>query len=255
MSKLNSKIYAPLITSVLAFSVLETLVRTDLIPSFILPAPSEVFISLFLDRVELFSGASQTAGFAAIGLILSFVIGTSLAIILSLSNWLRDAIFPIAIFFQTVPIIAVAPVLVIWFGFGPPTVVASAFIVSIFPVIASVLLGLESTDSMLIDLFRIYSATRMQMLFKLRLHSALPQIFSGLRIASGLAVIGAVVGEFVAGSGLGSVVDSARTQQRIDKVFAAVLISALIGLIFVSLINYFSWLSMKHWHVSEHRRD
>ncbi len=248
---MKSKVWAPIISLVVVFSVLEILVRTNMIASFILPAPSDVATSLLQDRIELFGGAWQTFSYAAIGLILSFVFGTGLAILLSLSRWLKDAIFPIAIFFQTVPIIALAPVLVIWFGFGPPTVVASAFIVSIFPVIASVLLGLESTDPMFVDLFRIYSASRLQILFKLRIHAALPQIFSGLRIAAGLSVIGAVVGEFVAGSGLGSVVDSARTQQRIDKVFAAVLISSLIGLIFVSLINYFSWLSLRHWHSSE----
>ena len=248
------KLIPPTVTLVVIFVVLEILVRTGAIASFILPAPSEVLKSLFEDRAELFGGAWQTASFAFIGLFLSFIIGTSLAVLLSLSRWLKDAIYPIAIFFQTVPIIAIAPVMVIWFGFGPPTVVASAFIVSIFPVIASVLIGLESTDTMLVDLFRIYSATRMQILFKLRLPAALPHIFSGLRIASGLAVIGAIVGEFVAGSGLGSVVDSARTQQRIDKVFAAVLISSLIGLLFVSLINYLSWLNLRNWHMSEQEK-
>ena len=248
---MNSKIWAPFISLIVVFASFEILVRTGVIARFILPAPSDVVMSLFQDRAELLGGAWQTASYAAIGLLFSFVFGTGLAVLLSLSRWLKDAIYPIAIFFQTVPIIALAPVLVIWFGFGPPTVVASAFIVSIFPVIASVLLGLESTDPMLVDLFHIYSASRSQILFKLRLHAALPQIFSGLRIASGLAVIGAVVGEFVAGSGLGSVVDSARTQQRIDKVFAAVLISSLIGLVFVSVINYLSWVSLRHWHSSE----
>lgn len=251
----NSKILAPVLSLICVLVTLEILVRTGVIASYVLPAPSDVLKSLYEDRGELFGGAWQTASFAFIGLFLSFLIGTSLAVLLSLSRWLKEAIFPIAIFFQTVPIIAIAPVMVIWFGFGPPTVVASAFIVSIFPVIASVLLGLESTESILVDLFRIYSASRIQILFKLRLPAALPQIFSGLRIASGLAVIGAIVGEFVAGTGLGSVVDTARTQQRIDKVFAAVLISSIIGLLFVSLINYLSWLSLKNWHMSEHQKD
>ncbi len=253
--KVNSKILAPLISILASFVTFEILVRLNIIQSFVLPAPSEILLALFQDRIELLAGALQTASYAALGLLLSLVLGSSLAILFSLSHWLRDAIFPVAIFFQTVPIIAIAPVLVIWFGFGPPTVVASAFIVSIFPIIASVLLGLDSADPLLIDLFKIYSANRIQILFKLRIPSALPQIFSGLRIASGLAVIGAIVGEFVAGGGLGSVVDSARTQQRMDKVFAAVLLSALIGLLFVSLINFFSRLSLQHWHASELRKD
>ncbi len=251
----TSKIWAPILSLISLFILLETLVRCDIIASFILPAPSEVLKSLVNDHAELLEAARETAGSAAVGLILSFVIGSTLAIFLSLSRWLRDAIYPFAIFFQTVPVIALAPVLVIWFGFGAPTIMASAFIVSVFPVIASVLLGLESTDSMPVDLFRIYGASRFDILVKLRLHAALPQIFSGLRIASGLAVIGAVVGEFVAGSGLGSVVDSARTQQRIDKVFAAVFISSLIGLIFVAFINFLSFRTLKNWHISERHQD
>jgi NitT/TauT family transport system permease protein len=231
--------------------LLELLVRQNIIQAFILPAPSEVLSSLITDSKELFEAGLLTAINAAFGLLLSFVLGSAIAIVLSLSRWLRDAIYPFAVFFQTVPVIALAPVLVIWFGFGSPTVIASAFIVSVFPVIASVLLGIESTDPMLVDLFRIYQATRFQILFKLRLRAALPQIFSGLRIASGLAVIGAVVGEFVAGSGLGSVVDSARTQQRIDKVFAAIVISSFIGLIFVTFINFLSRRTLKDWHASE----
>ncbi len=249
--KWTSKIWAPLLSFLILMLLLELLVRQNIIQAYILPAPSEVLISLINDWKELLDAGLLTALNAALGLILSFILGSSIAIILSLSRWLRDAVYPFAVFFQTVPVIALAPVLVIWFGFGSPTVIAAAFIVSVFPVIASVLLGIESTEPMLVDLFRIYQANRLQILFKLRLKAALPQIFSGLRIASGLSVIGAVVGEFVAGSGLGSVVDSARTQQRIDKVFAAVVISSFIGLIFVSFINFLSRRTLKDWHASE----
>jgi NitT/TauT family transport system permease protein len=170
--------------------------------------------------------------------------------LLSASRFLKRAVYPYAIFFQTVPIIAIAPLLVIWFGFGRPTVVASAFIVSIFPIVASTLLGLESTDPALVDLFRLYSAGPVARMTKLRVPFALPQMFSGLRIASGLSVIGAIVGEFIAGGGLGAIVDAARTQQRIDKVFAAVLISAVLGLVMIAVINSIGWLSLKNWHAS-----
>ena len=107
--------------------------------------------------------------------------------------------------------------------------VASAFIVSIFPVIANTLDGILSTDPALRDLFRLYGASRSATLWKLRFPAALPQILTGLRIAGGLAVIGAIVGEFIGGQGLGSVVDVARTQQRTDKVFAAVLLASALG--------------------------
>jgi NitT/TauT family transport system permease protein len=158
---------------------------------------------------------------------------------------------PYATFFQTVPVIALAPVLVIWFGFGRPTVVASAFIVSLFPIIANSLLGLQSTDPLLLDLFKLYRASRFQTLWKLQWPASLPAIFGGLRIASGLAVIGAVVGEFIAGGGLGEVVDSARTQQRLDKVFAAVLLSSILGLLLVVLIDFISRLTLRSWYAGE----
>jgi NitT/TauT family transport system permease protein len=231
--------------------LIEILVRANVIPSFILPAPSEVFHAFLEIREDLIHATLGTALAAIIGLSLSFVIGTGIAITLSLSKYARRAFYPYAVFFQTVPIIAIAPILVIWLGYGQPTVIASAFIVSIFPIIANTLLGLQSTDPALVDLFRLYSAPAWVLMWRLRLPFALPQIFAGLRIAAGLAVVGAIVGEFVGGGGLGSIVDTARTLQRIDQVFAAVLLSALIGLVMIGVINYLSWWFLKNWHASE----
>jgi NitT/TauT family transport system permease protein len=134
------------------------------------------------------------------------------------------------------------------------TVIASAFVVSIFPVIANTLTGILSTDPALRDLFRLYGASTRVTLFKLRFPVALPQILTGLRVAAGLAVIGAIVGEFIGGEGLGSVVDVARTQQRIDKVFAAVLLASVLGLALFGLINLISYLALRRWHASEQSR-
>jgi NitT/TauT family transport system permease protein len=159
------------------------------------------------------------------------------AIALSLSELLRRAVLPFAIFFQTVPIIAIAPLLVIYFGFGLNTVVASATIVSIFPVLASALIALTSTPEGDLELFRLYRAGRWKTLWNLQLPAAYLGIYTGLRVAAGLAVIGAVVGEFVSGGGLGSMIDSARTQQRIDIVFAAILLLSLIGLALINVLR------------------
>jgi len=156
-------------------------------------------------------------------------IGTLLALVFSLSEWLERALYPYALFFQTVPVVAVAPLLVIWFGFGRPTVVASSAIVAFFPVLAGGLAGLRSAEPSLMDLFRLYGASRGRVLVGLRIPSAVPQYLTGLRIAAGLAIVGALVGEFVGGGGLGSVVDVAKTQQRVDKVFGAVLLATLLG--------------------------
>lgn len=250
IKKAFEKILPPLVPLAIGTLVLEMLVRAGWVKAFIFPPPSEIFRSLVEDREEMWAGFLSTATAAGIGLSLSFVIGVSIAVVLSSSNALRRAFYPYAIFFQTVPIISVAPLLVIWFGFGQPTVIASAFIVSVFPIIASTLLGLQSTDPALVDLFKLCSASKTQYFLKLKIPFALPQIFSGLRIASGLAVIGAIVGEFIGGGGLGEIVDSARTQQRIDKVFAAVLISSMLGLVMVGFINYIAFIFLRHWHAS-----
>lgn len=229
----------------------ELLVRFDVVPSYLLPAPSAVLKTMIEDRVELGLAMWSTFWCASLALILSFVLGASVAIACSLSDFWRRAFYPYAVFFQTVPVISIAPLLVIWFGFGEPTVIASAFFVSIFPIIASTMLGLTSTDRNLIDLFRLYGASRQRQVWWLRLPFALPHMLSGLRIAAGLAVIGAIVGEFIGGGGLGSVIDSARTQLRVDKVFAAVLLSSLLGLALVALINQIAKHLLGSWHASE----
>lgn len=245
------KLFTPVLPLVFGATFLELLVRHKIVPSYILPAPSEVLRALIVDRNELWTGFFSTAVAAFSGLALSFIVGFFIAILLSLSTSLRRAFLPYATFFQTVPVIALAPVLVIWFGFGRPTVIASAFIVSIFPIIANAILGLQMADPLLLDLFRLHRASRLQTLWKLKLPGSLPAVFGGLRIASGLAVIGAVVGEFIAGGGLGEVVDAARTQQRLDKVFAAVLLSSLLGLLLVVLIDFISRRTLRSWYAGE----
>jgi NitT/TauT family transport system permease protein len=232
-------------------AVAEFAVRVGLVRSYLVPAPSAVLRALIDNSGELTQAILSTSASALTGFVLSTVTGIAIAVFLSSSRAIQRAFYPYAVFFQTVPIIAIAPLLVIWFGYGMQTVVASAFIVSIFPVIANTLTGILSTDPALRDLFRLYGASTAVTLFKLRFPAALPQILTGLRVASGLAVIGAIVGEFIGGQGLGSVVDVARTQQRVDKVFAAVLLASVLGLALFGLINLVSYLTLRRWHASE----
>jgi NitT/TauT family transport system permease protein len=140
---------------------------------------------------------------------------------------------------------------VIWFGYGLRAVVAAAFIVSVFPVIANTLAGLQSVDPALRDLFRLYGASGWARLTKLSLPWALPNILTGLRIAAGLAVIGAIVGEFVGGGGLGVVVLEAMRQQRTDLVFAAVLHAAALGLGLFAAVSFASRTTLRRWHAQE----
>ena len=246
-----ARVLPPLIPFVVLTVAAELLVRGGFVRAYLVPAPSAVFRAIVESWDELARAMAETSAAAIIGFALSTIVGIAVAVLLSSSRWVERAFYPYAVFFQTVPIIAIAPLLVIWFGYGIQTVIASAFVVSIFPVIANTLSGILSTDPALRDLFRLYGASPAVTLFKLRFPAALPQILTGLRVSSGLAVIGAIVGEFIGGGGLGSVVDIARTQQRIDKVFGAVLLASVLGLALFGLINLVSHLTLRRWHASE----
>lgn len=245
------RVLPPLIPLLLVVALMEIAVRQHWVASYLVPAPTAIVRTMIESRAELFEAFLKTSAGALLGFALSTFGGVAFAVLLSSSRTIQRSFYPYAVFFQTVPIIAIAPLLVIWFGYGMRTVVASAFVVSIFPVIANTLTGLLSTDPALRDLFQLYGASRRVTLFKLSFPAALPQILTGLRVASGLAVIGAIVGEFIGGEGLGSVVDVARTQQRVDKVFAAVLLASVLGLALFGLINLISSLTLRRWHASE----
>ncbi len=245
------QIIPPLIPLAILLILLEILVGQSILPSFLVPAPSSVFEALGSDSRDLFEALTSTGVSAALGFIVSALGGILLGILFSLTPWIQRAFMPYAIFFQTVPIIAIAPLLVIWIGYGQSTVIASAAIVSIFPMIASTLSGLQSTEVPLRELFKLYRASAWDQLFKLRLPSAWPQILVGLKISAGLSVIGAIVGEFIAGGGLGGYIDVARTRQRVDQLFAALILSSLIGLVFVAATNFLGRKTLKRWHASE----
>jgi len=245
------KVGLPLVAFVCIISLWELLVKIKWINSFILPEPSQILNSLIQDKDELWLALGSTAFCVVVAFGLSILIGMGTAILVFTSETILFAFYPYTIFFQTVPIIAIAPLLVIWFGYGIPAVIASGFIVSVFPVIASTLTGLLSADPSLRDLFRLYQASRLQSLTKLYLPSSLPFILNGIRISGGLAVIGTIVGEFLGGVGVGSVIDVARAQQRIDKVFAAVLLASGLGLFLIKLIDLTSYFLLRNWHPSE----
>lgn len=216
---------------------LQAVVDAGLVPSFILPSPLQVAEALEQDQEVLLQGSFETLMASFSGLLLALVFGVSLAFLFSLNRWIKNALYPYTVFFQTVPVVAIAPLLVIWFGFGLRTVQAAAAIVSLFPVLANTMTGLSMVSRENHELFQALGATPSQTLYKLAIPSALPSFFAGLRVAAGLSVVGAIVGEFIAGGGLGSVIDAARTQQRVDLVFAAILLSAAIGFLLVTLVD------------------
>lgn len=248
--RLMRNLLPPLAPLLVVAVAAEIAVRMGWVRSFLIPAPSAIAISMVRDWPDLSHAAMETTLASLIGFTMSAVFGILIAVLLSSAASVQRAFYPYAVFFQTVPIIAIAPLLVIWVGWDR-TVVASAFIVSIFPVIANTLTGLLSTDPALRDLFRLYGAKPQAVLVKLRLPFALPSIFTGLRVAAGLAVIGAIVGEFITGSGIGGVIQVSRQQQRVDKIFAGLLLASILGILLFSGINLASRISLRRWHASE----
>lgn len=243
----------PLVPLVAVILLAELAVRQGWVRAFLVPAPSTVASTMVHEASQLRDVTLETARASLLGFGLSIVVGISIAVLLSSAPWIQRAFYPYAVFFQTVPIIAIAPLLVIWLDFDR-TVPASAFIVSVFPVIANTLAGLLATDPALRDLFELYGAGRAATLLKLRLPYALPSLLTGLRVAAGLAVVGAIVGEFITGSGIGGDIIVARQQQRVDRVFADLLLSAALGIVLFWSINLISRLTLRHWHASEAAR-
>jgi len=236
-SQMIRRFLLPTLPFLIVVILLESLVKSGTVPAYLFPAPSEIWTALTTDTTDFALAAQTTLYEALLGLSLSFVTGVAIAVVMSGSKTLETAFYPYAVFFQTVPLISIAPLLVIWFGYGVPTVVAASFIVSLFPIIINTLAGIRATDPALLDIFKLYGAHSLQTLWLLRIPHAVPQIITGLRIASGLALIGAIVGEFIGGGGLGGLIDAARTQQRLDKVFGAVLISSLAGIAILTMIG------------------
>ena len=256
MKRLFLVIFPPVLVFVMVACTLQLAIGWLQIPRYMLPLPNDVARTLITDRGDLLSAMWTTTEASLIGFAASIFFGISTAIILSSSVWVRRALYPYTLFFQTVPIVAIAPLLVIWFDPGLTSVSMSAFIVSVFPVIANTLAGLLSTDPALLDLFQLYESGPISRLVKLRLPYALPSIINGVRVAAGLAVIGTVVGEFLVGTlgdgeGLGVRIVGAKKNGHLDVVFAAVLLASLLGLALFAAVNGFGYLVLRRWHDSQ----
>jgi NitT/TauT family transport system permease protein len=250
------RLLPPFAALTLMLALWELAARALSIPLYLLPPPSAVAAAGWAEGSALLSSALCTGRAALTGFALSALLGVVTAVVLSSSRLLTRALYPYTVFLQTVPIVAVAPILVLWFGAGFRAVAVSALIVSVFPVIAATLAGLRSVDPALRDLFQLYGAGRAATLFKLSLPAAIPSIVTGLRVASGLSVIGAIVGEFVAGyaeegAGLGITVMAANRQLRTDLLFAAVLCASLLGLAIFGAVDFAGHLLLRRWHPSE----
>jgi NitT/TauT family transport system permease protein len=170
------------------------------------------------------------------GFVTSLVVGTLVGILFAQARWIRSSLYPYAIFLQTVPIVAIAPLIVLWFGAGFPSIVLVSFLLSVFPILSNVVTGLLRVDPALLELFALHRASRWQTLWKLRLPHSVPFLVAGAKVSAGLTVIGAIVGEFFAGygaehPGLGYLILQSAGQLKTELLFASVAASTLLGLL------------------------
>jgi NitT/TauT family transport system permease protein len=224
------------------------------VPPFMLPSPWAVARSVVARFPALVRSLSITAGEAGGGLLASVVAGVVVALIFAQSRWVRRMLYPYTILLQTVPIVAIAPLILMWVGAGAAAVTLIAFIISLAPVIANTTQGLVSVDENLVHLFLMHNASPRQLLFKLRLPHAVPSMFVGIRIASGISVIGAITGELYAGSsrvgvgGLGYSILYASSQLQTDYLFA--LAATALGFSFFFIVMFLEWYFLHRWHES-----
>ena len=212
------------------------------VPAYLLPSPVQVATAVWDKRAPLFHAFWVTARAALAGLSAAAIVGTLLAILFSQSRVIRTALYPYVVFLQTVPIVAIAPLLITWSGYGERTVILVSAIIALFPILSNVTAGLLALDPNHRDLFRLYRAGRWPTLLRLRLPTAMGHLALGLRISCGLAVIGAIVGEFFVGRGsdfpgLGAVMDRWLAMGKTDALIAAVLLSSLLGLLMFAAVN------------------
>jgi NitT/TauT family transport system permease protein len=245
---------ASLATAVLVvvFVVWESVVRVFQIAPIVLPAPSRVLHVAWLERIALGRGFLVTGAAAISALLVSILVGCSIAVLFSQSQRIRVAFQPYVVFLQTVPIVAIAPLLITWFGYGFGTIVLVSTIISLFPIISNVTAGLISVDRNLVELFQLQGATRLQTLLKLRIPYAVSHLVLGVRISAGLTVIGAIIGELFVGSGakyagLGKLMTGWQNLAKTDGLMAVVLASTLLGLVMLGGVNLASRLLLRRW--------
>lgn len=226
------------------------------IPAYILPGPAAVAFAI-RDRFPSLLNSLWITGVEALGGLLgSIVAGVAIAMLFAQWRWLRQLVYPYTILLQTVPIVAIAPLIINWVGPGIFAVTIVTFVICLAPIIANTTQGLISVDENLINLFVMHKASSGQILFKLRLPNAMPAFFTGLRISAGISVIGGLTGELFAGStrvgegGLGYAILYANNQMETSYLFALIFAATVLGFAFFFVVMFLEWLALHNWHES-----
>jgi NitT/TauT family transport system permease protein len=253
------RLILPVVTLALGVVAWDLAVRIGSIPPYVLPGPGLVFQTLISDRSILWDSLLVTLTTTFEGLLLALGGGIGLAILFNQSRVLEYSLYPYAVILQVTPVVAIAPLLLIYLP-QQAAVLACAWIVAFFPVLANTTLGLNSVDHNLSDLFTLYGASRIQVLLRLKLPAALPYILAGVKIAGGLSLIGAVVAEIAAGSagagsGLAYRIAESGYRLNIPRMFAALMLLSITGIVIFFALSYFSDLMLRRWHESAIRRE
>ncbi len=254
------KIIAPVVIGLVIAAVWEAVVRINDIPTYILPGPILIVQTLFRDWGTLSVSLWVTLQITVMALIVAVALGVAIAVLFSQSKWVELSFFPYAVILQVTPIVAIAPLIIIYVSDVRVALLICAWIVAFFPILSNTTLGLNSADHNLVNLFHLYGATRGQTLRYLRLPAAMPYFLGGLRISGGLSLIGAVVAEFVAGtgghaSGLAYRILESGYQLQIPRMFAALLLISITGIVIFLCLSFISHLCLRKWHESAIRRE
>ncbi len=253
------RLIMPLLALGIAVAFWEGTVRFYELPPYILPGPALVFETLKSDWGTLSESLLVTLRTTALALLLAVIGGVLLALLFASSRLVERSLFPFAVILQVTPIIAIAPLLLVYLEPGTAVLVC-AWIVAFFPILSNTALGLASVDRNLQELFQLYGADRWKTLFLLRVPAALPYFLGGLRIAGGLALIGAVVAEIAAGtagrgSGLAYRIVESGYRLNVPRMFAALLLISLAGIAIFALLTLIQHLTLRRWHESALDRE
>jgi NitT/TauT family transport system permease protein len=254
------RIAIPVAMLVLAIAAWQIYVVTSGVPRYILPSPVDVATALWTDWGTLYPALLVTLRITFLALALALVGGVAMAILLVQSRWVELALFPFAVIMQVTPIVAIAPLLIIYTPDTQTALLICGFLVAFFPILSNMVAGLKSVDHNLLNLYDLYGATRWQQLLYLKIPASMPYFMAGLRIGGGLALIASVVAEFAAGSagaGSGLAFRLLESQYRLNmpRLFAALLLLTATGVAIFAVTSLISWLVLHRWHESAVKRE
>ncbi|MCR6633687.1 ABC transporter permease [Devosia sp.] len=250
----------PILMVLLAIGLWQLHIVVNQVPRYIMPAPMDVITALINDWPTLYPSLLVTLRITFLALALALIGGVGIAIILVQSRWIELAVFPFAVILQVTPMIAIAPLLLIYMPDTQSALLTCAFVVAFFPILSNMVAGLKSVDHNLLNLFDLYGANRWQTLIQLKLPSSLPYFAAGLRIGGGLSLIASVVAEFAAGSagkGAGLAFRLLESGYRLNypRLYAALVLLMLTGVAIFAMTSLVSWLLLHRWHESALKRE